>query len=70
MQNCYRAMSYSASQEDREPAMRKYVKSHPDYVSVEQLRSSVQVIGEGDEVVTALLAQMTLTPEYFEATER
>jgi hypothetical protein len=42
IQNCSRAKSYAESQRDREPAMRRYLKSHPDYVKLERLKASIE----------------------------
>jgi len=67
MQNCYRAMSYAASQGNREPGERKYVKSHPDYVSIAKLKTSIEHLGKDNSVVAALLSQLNKTPEYLEA---
>jgi hypothetical protein len=67
IQNCSRATSYMASQRHTDPAARKYVKSHPDYVSLEKLKRSIETLEQGDANVTALLMQLEETPEYLEA---
>lgn len=66
-QNCNRARPYAESQGDREPRTRRYLKSHPDYVSLQRLRASIENLEGGDEVVKALLVQLNEMPEYLEA---
>jgi len=45
----------------------KFLKSYPDYASLEQLRASVETLGAGNPVIVYLLQLLESVPEYLNA---
>jgi hypothetical protein len=52
---------------EREAGERVFVRSHPDYVSLEKLRGSIETLGTADTNVGFLLMALEETPEYLVA---
>jgi hypothetical protein len=63
---CSRATRHAASQQSVIPEERStaYSSSHPDFVPLDQLLSSIKLLGTQYKVVTEFLKQLTRTPEY------
>lgn len=64
--HCARATRHAASQATIVPEKRSaaYLAGHPDYVPLDQLLSSIKLLGVKERLVTDFLKQLTFTPEY------
>jgi len=63
-QTCHRATEAAASQQHLPSEERRYLKNHPDWVSVKQLVAAIEILGGEHWAVVRLLEQLERTPEY------